>query len=69
MTAPTPWALQERIARCISDFEEVKRTIQKPDKKPCCPICGSEYYEEEFGDFVCSGCSVMFQDPEKFFHG
>ena len=48
---------------------------------PCCPICGSEYYETVRKSnnilgpggrsvvlyFVCSNCSVMFKNPEKFF--
>ena len=48
----------------------------------CCPICGSEAYEEVkenlngiFGPgacmailyYTCMGCGVMFQDPDRFF--
>ena len=48
---------------------------------PCCPICGSECYEEVKKNngilgpggrawviyCVCSNCSVMFKEPDKFF--
>ena len=47
---------------------------------PQCPICGSDSYEEKRksngvmgpGGYsvhlycICSGCSVMFKDPDKF---
>ena len=48
----------------------------------CCPICGSECYEVVEKNitgilgpggciktlyYVCTGCSVMFQDPARFF--
>jgi len=46
----------------------------------CCPICGSEKYNEVrqsnkvYGPggkswtvhYTCRGCTVMFKDPEKF---
>ena len=40
-------------------------------KRPCCPICGSEHYEGIHDGvyvmhYVCSACSVMFRDPDKF---
>ena len=52
-------------------------------EKPHCPICGSETYEKKSksngilgpGGYsvklycICSGCSVMFKDPERFFRG
>ena len=48
----------------------------------CCPICGCDSYEPVKKNingilspgasirtlyYVCTGCGVMFQDPEKFF--
>ena len=71
---------QRRTDQRTSSLEEIKRNIQAPDKKPHCPICGSETYEKKTksngvygpGGYsvqlycICSGCSVMFKDPDKF---
>lgn len=66
---------------------ELQRRIamREAKKMPCCPICGSECYEEvrKFNGILapgggyqvlyhaCSNCSVIFKDPIKFFkkHG
>ena len=60
-------------------MEKVTR-LAMPTK--CCPICGSEAYEEVRKNIngilgpggcikrlycVCMGCGVMFQDPDRFF--
>ena len=49
---------------------------------PCCPICGSEYYETVKKNIngllgpgaciktlyhICAGCGIMFKDPDRFF--
>jgi len=72
---------QRRTEQRTSSLEEIKRNMQASKTKPCCPICGSETYEKKTksngvygpGGYsvqlycICSGCSVLFKDPEKFF--